>query len=142
MSDLLLVGHAPSSPEGQEFFLHCMDWWWDIYHLIERLLSDSYPVDVFFFPDMLLAPPTPHLSPIGALALSRKLEEKWVSKEIAMCLRDIFRDHPIQVEDPEELEQEIAQRLMQIREFIRFLAASGGCEARWHVPETSEDGGA
>ena len=31
MSDLLLIGRAPSTSEGNEYFLHCMDWWWDIY---------------------------------------------------------------------------------------------------------------
>lgn len=142
MSDLLLVGHAPSSPEGQEFFVHCMDWWWDIYDVIKRLLSDSYLVDVFFFPDMPLAPPTPHLSPGAALALSHKLDEKYKSGEIELYLHDIFRENPIRIEDPEELEDGITQRLTQIREFIRFLAECGGCEARWNVPEASEDGGA
>ena len=79
MSDLLLIGRAPSTGEGNEFFLHCMDWWWDIYHVVETLLSDSFPVKELFYKDLWLAPPTPHLSQCEAHDLSGLLREKVLS---------------------------------------------------------------
>ena len=58
MSDLLLIGRAPSTSEGNEYFLHCMDWWWAIYNVVETLLTNSFPVEELFYRDSWLAPPT------------------------------------------------------------------------------------
>jgi hypothetical protein len=142
MSDLILIGQAPSSPEGQECFLRGVDWWWDLYHVTGRLFGDAFARELFSFPDVPFAPPMPHLTSIEALALSRKLLEKVKSMEVTKCLREIFRDHPTPVEDPAELERCIGLRVMQTREFIRFLAASGGCEARCDTFEERDDGNA
>ena len=58
MSDLLLVGQSPTQTVGEEFFLHCMDWWYEILQAIEACVDESYPFDALFYRDVFLAPMT------------------------------------------------------------------------------------
>ena len=138
MSDLLLIGRAPSTSEGNEYFLHCMDWWWDIYHVVETLLSDLFPVEDIFFSDVWLAPPTPHLSKVEAHILSGLLREKVLSREAEMCLRDWYRKDPNIDDDDDAIDSLVQHRIEQIENFMTFLDACGGCKAKWYGVDNAE----
>ena len=138
MSDLLLIGQAPSKSEGNEYFLHCMDWWWDIYNVVESLLSDSFPVEELFYRDMWLAPPTPHLSENEALTLSILLKEIVSSREAEICLREWYlKDQDVDSED--DIDGRVEHRVEQIGSFIKFLESCGGCKAKWHGVDEAGD---
>ena len=138
MSDLLLIGRAPSTSEGNEYFLHCMDWWWDIYHVVETLLSDSFPVKELFYRDLWLAPPTPHLSQGEARDLSGLLREIVLSGGAEMCLREWYRNDPDIDDDGDVIDEWVQHRLEQIGSLMTFLDACGGCKAKWHGADDTE----
>lgn len=43
MSDQLLVGAAPSAPEGQEMLFYCADSWLALYEAIDTLVEEGFP---------------------------------------------------------------------------------------------------
>ena len=139
MSDLLLIGRAPSTSEGNEYFLHCMDWWWDIYHVVETLLSDSFPVKELFYRDLWLTPPTPHLSQCEAHDLSGLLREKVLSGGAEMCLREWYRKDPDIDDDGDIIDGWVQHRLEQIGSLMTFLDVCGGCKAKWHGVDEVDD---
>ena len=137
MSDQLLIGSTPSTSEGNEYFLHCMDWWCDIYHVVETLLSDSFPVKELFYRDLWNAPPTPHLSQSEAHNLSGLLREKTLSGGAEMCLREWYREDP-DIDDDDDIDRWVQERIEQIGSFMTFLDACGGCKAKWYGVDDAE----
>ena len=139
MSDLLLIGRAPKTSEGEEYFLHCMDWWWDIYHVVETLLSDSFPVEELFYRDLWLGPPTPHLLKAEARTLSALLREKVYTREVEKCLREWYFKDPNVEDDGDVIDGWLQHRNEQIMIFIRFLDTCGGCKAKWYGVDEAGD---
>ena len=137
MSDVLLVGRAPAEAVGQEFFLQCADWWYDILAVIDTLLEDRFLVDEHFERDLLLAPPTPHLDGQTARELADLLEEVLSSRDVEALLKQRYRDE-LDVE-AELIEGYVADRVDQIGTLVAFLRSSGGCDAKWWTGEPASE---
>jgi hypothetical protein len=135
MSDVLLVGRAPEGAVGQEFFLHCADWWYDILAVIDTLLADRFPVEEHFERDLLLAPRTPHLNGQAARELADLLEEVVTAGDVQVFLTKRFRDE-LDVE-AELVDGSVADRVGQIAALVAFLRSSGGCDAKWRTKQPS-----
>jgi len=137
MSDLLLVGDAPGERVGEEYFLPCMDWWYQIVWAIEALVDESFPFNELFFEDMFLAPITPHLDRAQASRLAKLLKDNRESGKLGQELDRILRES---IDDGDESQQIILKEYMderknQVDEFIVFLDSCGGCRAKWSIPE-------
>ena len=137
MSDILLVGEAPSGDVGKEYFLHCMDWWYQIVWAIEALVDESYPFYDVFYRDLLLAPMTPHLNGLQARSLAELLTERREDGELGQVLDRILTESLDEDDaDREEiLEDNMSERMTQVDNLITFLEACGGCHAQWYIPE-------
>ena len=135
MSDILLVGHAPSADAGKEYFLHCMDWWVDIVSAIEELADESYPFHEVFYRDHFLAPMSPHLNGAQACRLAEFLTERRDEGDLNQVLDRILTEYIDEDDEEREeiLEDRICERMAQIDEFIEFLQACGGCQAQWYT---------
>lgn len=131
MSDLLLVGQSPTPTVGEEFFLHCMDWWHEILQAIEACVDESYPFDAIFYRDLFLAPMTPHLTDGEAKNLAEMLGECRQRGELAKTLERVIAAS-LDEDEKDWLEDRLGERLSQVDAFISFLGASGGCRAKWH----------
>ena len=134
MSDLLLVGQSPTRAVGEEFFLHCMDWWYEILQAIEACVGESYPFDALFYRDLFLAPMTPHLTGGEAANLAEILTEYRGRGELREALSRVI-DAYLEEDEMDQLADRLDERLVQVDAFIAFLGASGGCRARWHGVE-------
>jgi hypothetical protein len=134
MADLLLVGESPKEAVGKEFFLHCMDWWYEILQTIEACVDESYPFDAFFYRDLFLAPMTPHLTGGEAKNLAQILMECRQRGELGETLDRLIAASLDEDED-DWLEDRLDERLSQVDVFIEFLGSSGGCRAKWHGVE-------
>lgn len=138
MSDLLLVGQSPIHDMGKEYFLHCMDWWIDIVGAIKRCLGANYPFEEQFYRDLSLAPLTPHLSGAEAEKLAHELKihrvngylRQAIVREIELYPEDYFDERG--EEAKAAFDDTVEERMAQADEFIAFLAASGGCRAKWY----------
>ena len=135
MSDILIVGHAPLSDDGQEFFLHSTDWWFEILHVIEDLFSDRFPVNNLFSRDHDFAPPTPHLDADLSYELSLLLFEGIENGKARASLNRSYREDPILVNyfegDEDQIDASLDERMKHLEEFAQFLKQCGGCSARW-----------
>lgn len=131
MSDLLLVGQSPSEDVGKEFFLHCMDWWFEILEAIEVCVDESYPFDALFYRDLFLAPMTPHLTGGEAKNLAEILAGCRQRGELGAVLERVIAAS-LEEDDRDSLEFRFDERVSQVDEFIAFLGACGGCRAKWH----------
>lgn len=131
MSDLLLKGKNPASAEGEEFFLHSADWWWDILGVLTELLGNRFPEDLVFR-DGWLTPPTPHFEEKDAVEVASVIEQVAPSEKRKEVLRRMYNDDPNIEEIGDQLESRIEERDEQIEQFVAFLKASGGCGAYWH----------
>jgi hypothetical protein len=132
MAEILLVGRVPVTGEGKRFGLTQLDWWLDILHVLGLLLSDAFPVRLYFFSDSPSLPPTPHLSQCDAHALSRLVEKTLMTLDAETCLRNRYSTEPNIDEDG--IARRLAHRLNLFRDFVLFLSASGGCHAQWDKP--------
>lgn len=137
MSDILLIGEAPSGDVGKEYFLHCMDWWYEIVWAIEALADESYPFNEVFYRDLLLAPMTPHLNGSQARRLAELLKERREDGELNQVLDRILTESLNEDDEGKEatLADEMDERMTQIDDLIVFLEACGGCHAQWYIPE-------
>ena len=131
MSDLLLVGESPKEMIGEEFFLHCMDWWYEILHAIEACVDESYPIDSLFYRDLFLAPMTPHLTGREAQNLAEILKDCRQRGELVETLKRVIAAS-LDEDETDRLEDRLEERVSQVDAFIEFLGSSGGCHARWH----------
>ena len=134
MSDLLLVGEASVKGVGKEYFLHCMDWWYQIVWAIEALVDESFPFYEVFYRDLLMTPMTPHLSGVQASSLAGFLIERRESGELGKTLERILLESLDEDrEDVEVVLQEcLDERMVQFDDLIEFLEACGGCHAKWY----------
>lgn len=137
MSDLLLVGDAPGERIGEEYFLHCMDWWYQIVWAIEALVDESFPFNELFFEDMFLAPITPHLNGAQACRMAALLKENRESGKLSQELVRILRESFDEGDESQQmiLKGDMDERMTQIDEFIFFLDSCNGCRAKWYAPE-------
>ena len=143
MADMLLVGTAPTSEDGKEFFLYSTDWWYDIFKVFIFLLSDIYPLDEYFTRDLLLAPPTPTMDGEESLKFSKLVDKIVQDGSARMCLGMIYNVDPIfsdYFDEDEEIKnlqinEQINERIEQIETFSKFLKDCGGCAAKWYIPE-------
>lgn len=139
MSDMLLVGVAPTSEEGKEFFLHCNDWWYEILDVFIFLLADIYPMDEYFARDLLLAPPTPTMNAEESLKFSVLVNNILQDGTAKECLRMIYHIDPIYSayygEDEKLINDNINDRIEQIEALAKFLQYCGGCAAKWYIAE-------
>ena len=131
MSDLLLVGQSPSEDVGKEFFLHCMDWWFEILEAIEACVGESYPFESLFYRDLFLAPMTPHLTGEEARHLAEVLSACRQRGDLGDSLSRVI-DGTLDEDEKDQLEDRLDERLSQLDAFIRFLGVCGGCRAKWH----------
>jgi len=134
MSDLLLVGESPTQAVGKEYFLHCMDWWYEILQAIEACVDESYPFDALFYRDLFLAPMTPHLIGGEAANLAEILTECRRRGELGETLNRVIAAS-LEEDEKDWLEDRLDERLSQVDAFITFLGSSGGCRAKWHGVE-------
>ena len=137
MSDILLVGESPRERVGEEYFLHCMDWWYQIVWAIEALMDESYPFCEVFYRDLLLAPMTPHLNGFQAWSLAELLKERRESGELYQVLERILTES---IDEDEVNKEDILKdcmddRMTQFNDLIVFLENCGGCHAKWYIPE-------
>ena len=134
MSDLLLVGDSPKEDAGTEYFLHCMDWWFDILRTIEEIVDESFPFYDVFYRDLLLTPMTPHLDSDQAVSLAKLLREKRESGDLLQALDRILTENIDEDEEDRQavLDDRMDDRTTQIEELIDFLDACGGCRAKWY----------
>ena len=130
MSDLLLVGQSPSEGVGKEFFLHCMDWWFEILEAIEACVDESYPFDALFYRNLFLAPMTPHLTGGEAKNLAEILSACRQRGELGEALSRVI-EATLDEDEKDSLEDRLDERLSQVDVFITFLEACGGCRAKW-----------
>ena len=139
MADLLLVGKNPESKQGEEYFLHCMDWWYEIVMVLQNGLQGRFALDEHFGRDLMLAPMTPTMDADDCKELGRLVSEMVSDGSAGEQLDRIYREDPLLIQETEEdLEGKIIdknQRLEQIQEFALFLDQCGGCKARWHGQE-------
>jgi len=142
MSDLLLVGLNPESKQGEEYFLHCMDWWYEIVMVLQQRLEGRFAFDEHFRRDMMLALPTPTLGEEDCKELGKLVSEMVRDGSAEAQLERIYREDPFliqaQEEDPDGLHLDPMHRLEQIRELAIFLDQCGGCKAKWHGVEDSQ----
>ena len=142
MSDLSLVGKKPESEEGKEFFLHCGDWWYEILEVINGLPEASFPVERYFYRDLMFSPPTPHLDALAALNLSKELAGFVESGAGLKALIHFYKNNASMVEyfdgDSEAEEDSAEERMRQIDELVVFLKECGGCHARWYTGDEDE----
>ena len=131
MSDLLLVGESPTQNVGEEYFLHCMDWWYEILQAIEACVDEAYPFDALFYRDLFLAPVTPHLTGGEAKNLAEILTECRQRGEFGETLKRVIAA-TLDEDEKDRLEDRLDERLSQVDAFIAFLESSGGCHAKWH----------
>lgn len=131
MSDLLLKGKNPSKEEGKEYFLHCMDWWWDIVSVMVILLGGDV-VEEAFYKDSWLTPPTPHFDADDAVFFAQVLEAATTPTRRVAALRDMYRSDPNIDWSDEDIDSVSEERDQQIQDFIAFLKSCGGCYAHWH----------
>ena len=134
MSDLLLVGESPTQAVGKEYFLHCMDWWYEILQAIEACVDESYPFDALFYRDLFLAPKTPHLTGGEAANLAEILTKCRRCGELRKVLSRVIAAY-LEEDEEDRFADRLDERLVQVDAFIAFLGASGGCRARWHGVE-------
>jgi hypothetical protein len=139
MSDILIVGKAPTSEDGKEYFLHCMDWWWDILFVIKRLFKDRYPVSEYFIRESDFTPPAPEMDEAESTKFAILLEASLKDGSARKCLEDIYRTNPNLIEyidgDNELLTDTLNERMKQLEQFERFLKVCGGCNVRWYYPD-------
>lgn len=139
MADILIVGKAPTSNEGKEYFLHCLDWWWDILVVIDRLLRDKFPIDTRFVRAMTLAVPSPAMNATESIEFSKLVKDIVQDGSARACLTQIYRDDPVLLDyygDNEGLlMSNIDDRIEQLDTFASFLESCGGCKARWYYPD-------
>ena len=139
MADLLLVGKNPESKQGEEYFLHCMDWWYEIVMVLQNALQGRFAFDEHFRRDLMLAPMTPTMSREDCKELSRLVSEIVNDGSAGEQLERLYREDPLLIQAQEEfpggLDKE--HRLEQMQEFALFLDQCGGCQAKWHGQEES-----
>lgn len=131
MSDLLLVGESPKKGVGEEFFLHCMDWWHEILQTIQACVDESYPFDEIFYRDIFLAPKAPHLTGKEAEELAEILDECRNRGDLVETLTHVI-SASLDEDEPDTLSDRLEERLSQFENFIEFLRASGGYRAKWY----------
>jgi len=134
MSDLLLVGESPEETVGEEFFLHCMDWWYEMLQAIEACVDESYPFEALFYRDLFLAPMTPHLTGEEAKNLGEILRECRQRGELHETLNRVISES-LDEDEAGLLQDRLDERLSQVDNLIGFLRSSGGCRAKWHGVE-------
>ena len=139
MADILIIGIAPTSEEGKEYFLHCLDWWWEILLVIERLLNEHIPVDAYFVREFPFAATAPKMDAEDSRQFSILLEEILQNGSARTCLRQIYRDDPVLLDhygnDGDLLKSNLDERIEQLETFTRFLKSCGGCNLKWYSPE-------
>ncbi len=142
MSDILLVGKDFELKVGEEFFLHSGDWWYEILAVINGLPKDSFPVEKYFYRDLMLTPPTPHLDVANAMKLSDELEKFVETGEARTTLMNHYNTDEIMVDyfdgDEEAKEYCADERMEQIENMVDFLRASGGCHAKWYTGDEDD----
>ena len=139
MADILIVGKAPTSKEGKEYFLHCLDWWWEILFVIDRLLKDKFPIDTCFVREMPLAAPSPTMNATESIELSKLVKGIIQDGSAKNCLRQIYRDVPVLLDyygdDEGLIKSSSDERIEQLDTFAKFLESCGGCNVEWYYPE-------
>jgi len=139
MADILIVGTSPKSDEGKEYFLHCLDWWWDILFVINRLLKDRFPVDAYFIREFPLAAPAPVMEEEECQECSKLLQDVLQDGSARSCLMTRYRDDPVLYDyygnDENLKNRNLDERLEQLEQFARFLDSCGGCRVKWYMPE-------
>jgi hypothetical protein len=126
MSDILLIGALPENKEGEEFYLHIEDSWWEMLFVMNNLLIGIYQMDEYFYPDKWLAPPTPHLEGKESRCLAELIDESLQNGSIESLLRKINRVNPEINEKSLLIGETIEGRLKQFKQFVDFLRYSGG----------------
>ena len=142
MSDLLLVGLNPESKQGEEYFLHCMDWWYEIVMVLQQRLEGRFAFDEHFRRDMMLALPTPTMGEEDSNELGKLVSAMVRYGSAYAQLERIFLEDPFliqaQEEDPYGLFLYPTHRLEQIRALSIFVDQCGGCKAKWHGLEDKQ----
>jgi hypothetical protein len=138
MADILIIGTSPKSEEGKEYFLHCLDWWWEILFVINRLLKDRFPVKTYFIREFPLAAPAPEMNDEQCIQFSLLLKDVIQDGSAVACLKQLYRDVPNLYEyygdDQQLIKSSIEERISQMDEFVSFLWSCGGCEVKWYYP--------
>ena len=137
MADLLLVGKNPESKQGEEFFLHCMDWWYEIVKVLQNGLQGRFAFDEHFRRDLMLALITPTMGRDDCKELSRLVLEIVNDGSAEEHLERLYREDPLLIQAQEEFPEgfDKEHRIEQIQEFALFLDQCGGCKAKWHGQE-------
>ncbi len=135
MSDLLIVGKAPKSEVGKEFFLYHLDWWHEILHVL-RKFGDKIYFDDFFIEECWLCPETPLLDESESKLLSGLLVKDVDNANIGYLLEKFYREDSLMIDyfdgDEDQLQAAYKERMGQFEEFVSFLSSCGGCRVKWH----------
>ena len=135
MADIQIIGAAPKSSEGKEFYLHSTDWWWEIIEVFKKLLKDDY--EKYFIRESFLAMPTPSMDDEESFKFSVLVDNIMKDGTVSTCLRKIYKEEECLVDyygdDEKLIDDGINHRIEQIKEFTKFLKSCGGCSVNWNL---------
>jgi len=114
MSDQLLLGAAPTAPEGQEMFFYCADSWYALCDAIDRLVEGFRPYQT--------------MSAEAAESLSVILTHTRLNGRLRVAVEEAVAGLFDGNDDAAEREASFVAHLMeQAQQFADFLAVCGGC---------------
>ncbi len=134
MSDILIVGNQPKSEVGKEYFLHCLDWWHEILHVLKEL-DGEIPFEDWFVKECWLCPPTPFMDEEQSRVLFAILKGALETGRADRDLDSFYHEDELMIDyfngDEEHMKAQKEERLEQLSEFAEFLSECGGCRVKW-----------